>query len=797
MWGITFAAIIQTEFRLLFRKPGFWLYAGAMVLLAIAVVTSGFENRSWLDRLVFLVNNIAFFQLPLLAVLAASCVIRNKSHAGEWLWTTPLDSSLLIFGQALALILTASAVLAAVLVFTWLSLLIKGALLAASFSLFMFYGLFLLIPITLLQIGLVFSLALWIRQGVIVIALATLPTVLSRLGVLLPTASLIFPLNYTLQTLNLDKAVGFGAESPLLFPLLGFYSFLSLGLISFSMLGFRLVESRSGLKPYQEKIITSLLLFFTIAAGTTFFSYSSNASKTIVPPPVTEQVNVWEVQESFHKGTISGNTVNVTSTFMLLNTSGQEFRSLFFTLNTGLQVTDAAINGQTASANREGESIRLIAADSTIMPGDVVSVELTYAGYIQIMREDFQRVINVIGHSSPSFSKPVQAYLDQTNVYFQRDGDWLAWPQNPGPHLAALENAIQLTIDGHLPVASSGELILEGQTTTYQWLGKIPKLLLIAGPYRQDKSNSSGVLFIPPHPDPRDTIRITSALDIWLELNQWFNPDRETGPNQIVILPYADEVIIGGSLVGLPETSVTMFPSGLIYDKNEWPELERNLAIAISNAWLVDTISWAPGKLGTAGVYRSWSTTCSEETDESGQQICETVGLGEPSPQAPFGRLVESESANHLRIALSVVIGQKLTAQVSNFSYSMDEELELWTSLSSPPENAVEGYDQFWPLEKINYELISKGLLPGSTSLIDGCKVAKLVLPIDLLYEDLGKDRFADFIQELSQTYPIGGEPLEIEHFWSLASQYDSNLRITGYVDSLTACEVFGGEYEY
>jgi len=767
MAGFTLLAIVQTELRLLVRRLGFWLYMALLGALAITVILSAPSRNNWMDTLVQLVNNIVFFQFPLMALMVTPSVIRNKRQAGEWLWSTRLESPLLVLGQTLALALGLSIGLIVPLTVVWALLALRGTTALLSLPTFWFYSLTLLLPITLLEFGIVFSLSLWLRHTVLVALVTAGLDALLWLGLLMPTATLFTPLNHTLLTLRLDPVAGFGAERPVLFPLLCFYMALPVGALALSTWGLSQVDRRSNWQPGHGWRVGATMLVGIVSALLAFGFYQSAVRQRTVPPPVTDQVGAWSVVTASHTGVIVDSSIKMSAQLTLRNASGVEQSSLVLALNTGLQVNQASVNDQPVNIRREGEAIRLTFPGSPVDPGETVEVGLSYAGFPCLLREDYSLVTSTNGQSPTAFRSPVYVYLDSQVVLLQRDGDWRAWPLVAGPHLAVEGDELELTVHRALPIVSSGDIVEQRRSEiTYRWLGRLPQFLLASAPYHVEHQ-ADGTTLIAPLSDRRDAAHASTALTLRRTLADWLEVERPTEPHQAVILPYVGDVVVSGLVIGLPAIGSEWGLWDDVYETSFWST--RGLASALSRAWLTERITWPAGKLDTEGQLRSSITEC-DEPNETGQQRCVTRSLGGVNPQAPAGRLVEVKEISPLLEALSAVLGQQMTFRITGDQEALVEERRLWSALAAAPGEL--GY-----LEAKTFEMLSsRGLLPRRSTIEDGHEIANLVMEIDHLHNDAGDEIFAQFVQELIMRHPVGSTPLTDDAFWQVARQRTTRL---------------------
>lgn len=765
LWVIT-----QTELRLLTRQIGFKLYIALVGILAIVIVLNTDHNSNSLDSLVWVVNNLTFFQFPLIALVVAYHATKNNRQVGEWLWATPLELPLFILGQLLALLIGFAIVTVIILMVACFLLVFQGII---PFNLLLslwFYGLLLLLPITFAEIGIALTVSLWVRRALLAVLIISGVVTLLWLGVLMPTATLLTPLNYTLLTLRLDPIAIFGAEDHLLVPLLSFYMLLPLPFLILSFWIVPWLDQRTKWKPNHKFPLSVFFLIAVLATSLAFSFYSDSVQHSTVPPPVNEQIDNWTVTTALFSGSITNTVLEMTGQLSLLNQSQQTHSSIILGFNPGLEIVYATINKQPTKVEREGESIRLTSSDLRVNPGEMVEIEFNYRGTPYLLREDYALVRNIDfdGHNPTSFRQPIRGYVDSQTIFLARDGDWLVWPRVSFPHLAIETTELQLTIYSDLPIISSGTMLnSDSRGTTYQWLNP-PQLLLVSGPYNiHQEANDS--IWIAPLNHRYDAVRGSSALILRRVLAGWLE---DSGPEQsyeVVILPYALEVVTGGSIIGLPATGQELIRQGSTHQSDEWSV--RELASTISTAWLKDAMSWEGNTLNFDGQLRSSTTICGPP-DENGHQECVTYGLGSINPQSPEGRLTESTNNSLLLNSLSIVLAQQITLQVTDDQSFFENEHQLWTTVTAHNESPLELLGE----ENALHILSRHGLLPRHMTDEERHDLAHLVLTISCLHSELGNDGFRQLMQSLTANYPIGSTPITEDIFWDIAGLFTINL---------------------
>ncbi len=753
--------IIKTEFRLLVRRLSFWIFLFSLSLLTIVVVFNVSTSNSWLDTLVQVINNLAFYQFALIAMLIAPAVTRNKHKAGDWLWTTSLQSPVLVLGQIIGLALGVCIGLLVSLGLAWLILTVKGSTSLLSLPAFSLIFLTLILPITLLELSITFSLTFALGRVAPAIMLAIVLSSLVWLGILMPIASLSTPLNFTLLTLKLDPIAGFGAEKAFLLPLLSFYLAFSVVILTVSVYFGSQTDKRSGWKPQNNWYISGVFLVAVSFTLYSLYSYQLTIQRRTVPKPVTEQINTWMVRSNSFAATITHAGIEAESQLILQNDSDQEQISLILSLNTGLEVSKAFVNGVLVNSQREGETVHLDFPTTPVAQGESVAIRILYDGVPRLLREDYALVTDVKNGTNPTAFRQLRvSYLDQNVIFLQRDADWLIWPLSSGPHVATEDVELTLTVLSNLPIVSSGQLIDQRQSQkSYYWSGRLPSFLVAVASYHNQQV-SNGEIFIPYYHNDYDVQQAELALSLQRFFFHKVGVDELHNQLQAVILPYSEQIILTDSIIGLPSTErVWNLQNG---QKGNEREILFNFAADYSRAWLLENIAWPRSELTTEGQLRSSITTCGSP-DENGQQQCEVRSLGGVNPQAPQGRLVEQENDSPLLKALSVYFGYLLVTDIMGDDlFRKDQLMQLSMSVSnSEPDNEL--------------ATINELRLPQVKDFIQ-CQTTVLILALNHLHDDLQEPAFTQLIHTLITQHPIGGKPLTEDGFWLITNQFTDDM---------------------
>lgn len=772
-----FIDLTVAQATLFTRRPAFVIYAVLMLALTGAVIfTDNLSGGSGM-LVVRVSNNILFFQLPLLALLISPLIVQNNGPRKDWLWTTPLELPLLVLSQfaGVALVLCVTLALNAFLMFAVLVLV--GTVPAGNVVPLYGYYLLLLLPVTLAAAGAVVALALLARNAYVVTAAVAAVSALTWLGLFMPTATLLTPLNFTLLTLDLNPVAGLGAERPLLLSFLLFYLGCIPLMLVLAMAGHTRLDRRTGWSPKWRRGFAGLALLAAVAAGGTWQYYSVNAAQRLVPPPAAGQIDTWDVVNVEQSVILNGRILVASTKMSLKNISGATHDSVELSLNPGLLIAEATVDGKAVSSQRIGELIRLGDLPSPVPADEGIVLELRYTGIPVLLREDYTLSSNITGSNPVSFRRERVSFVSEGALQWMRDSDWLAWPLSSGPHVAGNAHKLRISFnnrDG--PVLTSGAVIAQDSgVDIYTW-DKPPQFLLASGGvYRHDASAEGGT-WVGRLSTERTTATAQKLLRLRRALGEWLEPSPPAA-YQAVELPYVQGIVTGGSLLGFPNeiesgfyyssTSVTVSDSS----SGAPPEVETahtppaaaalNLAVEVGRAWLSDEVRWPGSELTRSGNLRSYSVTC-DPPDDAGNQECVRESLGGVNPQAPDGRWSEesesgSDAAPLLR-AFAVVIAHELVLTVAGERAFVEEELSKWNGIALPDLESRDNSGAFMP------PLLSSGQLPvGAWTRRDNCRLAHFVVALNGFNAQLGRDALAGLIAALAQAHPPGGGPVTEE----------------------------------
>ena len=748
-----FIDVTITQTLLFTRRLAFVIYVVLMLILAGAVIFTDSLSGGTGALVVRVSNNHLFFQLPLLALLISPLIVQQQGPRTDWLWTTSLELPLLVLSQfvGVALVLCVTLALNGFLMLALLVLL--GTVPAGGVVSLFGYYLLLLLPVTLAAASVVIALALLARNTYVVTAVVAAISALTWLGLLMPTATLLTPLDFTLLTLDLNPVVGLGAERPLLLSLLLFYLGCIPLMLILSAAGHTRLDRRTGWSPKRQRSLAGLALLALVAAGGSWQLYSVTVAQRLVPPPVAEQIDVWEVVEVEQRATLKKQILQIRTKMRLRNRSGEAQAAIELGLNPGLRVTGASASGETVSNQRVGELIRLSPLPSAVAAGEEIELELSYMGSPILLREDDQLAMNVTGGDPVSFQQAFVSFADARSLQWMRDSDWLAWPLTPGPHVARESHSLQISLnnsDG--PFLSSGAINKQtGDIIDYAWESP-PQFLVARGAYRHD-SYAEGDTWIGRLSGERTTATAQQLLRLRHVLGEWLE-----GPShvsyQVIELPYIQHPALGGLILG--------FPNSIDRQAGWRPISILDLALPVTRAWLSNQIHWPEKRLSKIGFLRSYRETCGprdpNKSKSEQEWECTRESLGGVNPQAPHGRWIEEPESRSevtpLRHAFAVVTAQELALALTGDRTYIERERSDWDSLAS------HFLDSTHPLG-----LPSAGAPSplGAFESPNSCQLAHFVVALNEFTSQFGRDALADLIAALAQRHPPGGGPLSEE----------------------------------
>ena len=759
------------------RRPAFAIYAVLMLALTGAVIFTDNLSGGRGMLVVRVSNNILFFQLPLLALLISPLIVQNKGPRKDWLWTTPLELPLLVLSQfaGVAVVLCVTLALNAFIMFA--VLVFVGTVPAGNVVLLYGYYLLLLLPVTLAAAGAVIALALLARNTYVVTAAVAAVSALTWLGLFMPTATLLTPLNFTLLTLDLNPVAGLGAERSLLLSFLLFYLGCIPLMLVLSMAGHTRLDRRTGWSPNWRRGFTGLALLAAVAAGGTWQYYSVSAAQRLVPPPAAGQVDVWKVVNVEQSVILNGRILVASTKMSLKNVTGATHDSVELSLNPGMRVGEATVDGESVSSQRVGELIRLENLPSTVAGGGKIGLRLRYSGVPILLREDYQLASTTAEANPVSFQQSYVSFVSERALQWMRDSDWLAWPLTSGPHVAGNAHKLRISFnnrDG--PVLTSGAVISQDSgIDIYTW-DKPPQFLLAAGGVYRHSSSAAGDTWVGRLSTEQTEATAQKLLRLRRALGEWLEPS-PAAVYQAVELPYVQGIAMGGSLLGFPNkidsgfsfssTSVTVSDSS----SGAPPEVTTlhtppaaaalHLAVELGSAWLSDEVLWPRNALTRSGNLRSYSVTCGLP-DDTGNRECVRESLGGANPQAPDGRWSEeSESQSDvapLLRAFAVVIAHELVLTAAGERAFVEEELARWNGTARPDLESRGNTGAFMPPV-----LMTEQPPVGAWTDRPNCRLAHFVVALNGFKSQLGRDALAALIAALAQAHPPGGDPVTEE----------------------------------
>ncbi|NOK64093.1 MAG: hypothetical protein GFH27_549413n5 [Chloroflexi bacterium AL-W] len=756
-------SIIFIEVVLLLRKTGFWLYSACLVVLAIYVVSIQPRSASAFDILVSLISNLTALAIIPMTWFIMEAILRHKSTSRDWFWITQGDTPTVVLGQFVGLFI--GFMISLILAFGTASLfmIFQRRLDSANVMTFWGYALAIVVPLAFFVFSMVFVVGAMLNRMMATLLVVIVFHALIILGILMPYVTLFTPLNHTLMNFRIDPLVGIGAEKSLITSLLWLYVSIAISLTIVAMWLSSRREIRRGFH-HRNRWWTGFILVGGIVSmvGATY-AYQMAIHHSIVPPPVVDQVEVWEVVDATHDATLEQSHLAVQAQLQLMNTSDSTVDSIVLALNPGFQIVQATIDNQVVDAQYEGEVIRLTWQDSsTIIPDQIVSVTVSYQGKPRLLREDYS-FANSIGVEEPTmFRRPIYTYVESTTAMLHRDGDWRIWPHTSTPHVAEYTD-LAITVPQKHTIVSSGQATQQNEESiTYIWTNSIPQFLISTAPYRLTE-HDFGTIYTAQMGNDLDVERTTVLLQMRHTLAEILGEPLSEENYQAVVLPYTQDIITSNSIIGVPLTTKWLSDS-----QEQWfdePHLvQRNLALALTKSSLSDRIAWTRTSLHVDGQPRSITIECTY--DASGNETCNRQIRGANTPHAPQGRLVEPDVLSPLLHAWGVVLSRSMIQDQFN-STTFDDERRLWKILSESPELADRG-----AYNEAQSVLNRQGLLPNISPdrHQEAQKIAHFVIQIDQLYQRQGNVGLRDAIDEMIIQYPVGSSPLTEEQFEQIMS---------------------------
>ena len=758
--------LIITQALVFTRRFAFVIYV--ILLLALTGPVALDSSRSNMALVSSVSSVLIFFQLPLLALLISPLVVQHKGARQDWLWTTSLELPQLVLSQfvGVALVLSGTLALNGLLMFALL-LLLGAVPIGSVVSLFGLY-LLLVLPVTLMCVSVVIALALVIRHTLVVTAIAAGLSILTLDDLLMPAGTLLTPLHFTLTSLEINPVVGLGPDRPLLLALLAFYLGCIPFLLILATIGHARLDRRSGWSSKRRRSLAALAFLALVGVGGSWQLYSVTAAQRLVPPPVAEQIDVWEVIRAEQRATLEQTyNLQVSARLLLHNQSSEDQDVVELNVNSGLRVTSASAAGETVASQQLGETVQLGPLPSAVAAGEEIDLELLYTGTPILLREDYQIVIDLdlTAVNPGSFQRTYVSYVGANGLQWMRDSDWLAWPLTPGPHVARERHSLQISLNrAEGPFWSSGAIREQTEDKIiYAWENHpLPQFLVAGGAYRHD-AYAEGHTWVGKLSGEETVASAQQLLQVRYALGEWLEapPPRAL---HVVELPYIQDIVLGGLILGFPyniekdfwasrsgSTTVTTTDADGTTTVDEIavdipassPVL--HLAVEVSRAWLSNQIHWPENRLHTAGTQSVYQEMCGP--NETGDWECIRERTGGFHLQAPHGRWTEEaeEQSEVLPLlqAFAVVSAHELVLSLTGDGAYIEEERVKWNDLASQ----VSVWD-------------------GPIAAFDdrsSCQLAHFVVALNEFATQFGRAGLADLITDLAQRHPLGSTPVTAE----------------------------------
>lgn len=728
-------ALLYHEWRISIRKWNTWIFALLIWILSLLVVlTSGdaIEYVYWYTTLIQAISNIIFFQFPLMIMLLTPMLLRHKNQSADWFWILPTHSLSMFANQLLVTLFIILATHCLSLLIVFVGLYVQGVIVFSNLISFYFYGLLLLLPTTLLQIGMIALISLVSQRLIATILIVMTLNILTWMGIILPHATILSPLNYTWLTLNMNPVSGLGPERPLVIWLVGCYSLVGFASLLIGLAVNSQRDYRGRAAPATQMRMVGALAGCGLIVAIMGGWYQAAVAKARVPASWTQQVDVWDVQRASHAGRVEQTILSISATLELTNRTATQQNEIILNLNTGLDIQAVHINHQPTPFEQRGESVNIFTGQG-IEPQGYAIVQIKYSGSLRLLREDYARVQTIGGERPPSYAKPVLNYHDQSLLFLTRDGDWRIWPFNTTPHHAAQSAQIDLNFHQVPLLLNQATSDTEG----YHWLSPLPNILVVDGNY-QLIARDHYQLYLPTSSTPYDDSYAERVATLYQELQDQVSAvQAEELPVSVVLLPYIDQPLVGGSIIGIPLNDPQAQLERRFLTNDYWQQ--RGLATSVARAWLNETLK-PTIPLTTTGVSFTFQQQCSLP-DSNGKQQCTTIYPDIANPQAPFQRLIPVGSNDQAIRALSIVLGQYMVAETTDDWQSLAEEHDQWSDL------AINSF-----ASGSRERLVGVGVLPrGGTALpADDVVLAQNIERIIQLRVQRGEQFFAQLMNALT-----------------------------------------------
>ncbi len=751
--------ITKVQGLLFIRSRAYLVYATLLFTILVGTLILEFLNVVSVAVPVTLVTAILFFQLPMLALLIGP--ISEHSRRQDWLWATPLELPQLFMAQFISTVIILTAMLTLVYGIAFGFFLLMDMPLAATAQLFGF-GLLALLLVTCLQCSFIFVILSLLPNTLVVTAIAVVVDVLLGLSLFQPTETLFSVQNFSLRSWYIDAVAGIGAERSVFLALLLLYA-LSVPILLLLAIGlYRLTDGRVGWRANLFSVV-SLIGVALLVVNFGWFNYRAVVRDSLVPTSSVTQTETWIVLAANQQATVADDTLSVEAELTLQNVSTAAQPTIELLLNTGLEATSAQVNGQSVEVVRMGEVIRLQGGSWTVNPASEVHVRLNYSGRPILLREDYRAVEDVaLSSSPPIFRRAYVSYLNKRVLQWSRDSDWLAWPATAYAHVAREHHRLTIAVDSALLPISSGDVLgKDDDITTLHWASAPPQFLVAAGPYVAHHS-PNGTVWLGELSRRTSITRGEQALAFYQQIVDWM----ETIDNSVVTyaaveLPYTQSIETGGDIIGLPSDN-----SNPRRGLGTQSQLMLDLAIQVSQGWLVEQISWPRLPLTTRGELQYFSVNIADCDTQTGD--CNPQNLGGANPQAPSGRLVEEAMSPVILKAFSIATSYHIFPMLLDEDSMLSEQKAAWKGviINSEDTQGISSYGGVVPMD---------GKLQGAYSNRDNCELAHYVVALVDYQEQFGVEMFKVWLNQLHEKHPVNSAPLTEEQVWQIGQALSGN----------------------
>lgn len=519
-------------------------------------------------------TNFVLLLLPFLFVNIFARDAQRKVH--PLLWTRPLSSAGYALGKGLAAVLLSVFLGLFPLIIGWITVSIaRGAVqppgLWLSMALVqaasdMLVTLFALLCISLTPLPIIGS--------VICAGLVVYLNIFS-------TKTMLSLTNLTAEGIYYSQSIGFGPDSTLLLLQRQFFVVSGMLCLGLFMLVFQWRE-RQALALLRHRIATILLVLvmggllvsLTGSFQNAVASYGDLGAAPVGPSNASVSQYRLQVQADPHSGFIKGTAI------FILTPPPAGAKDVFVALNPGLQVQSIVMsNGQDGGSTEKRSAfqassgwIRLPLAETSFIQGRPVQVTMTYAGHIEMSRDNYiQAVLGLGSRGGGGTNSTFLSYVGQNMAFLQGSGGYwypLPWLRqvvargNRSPF-----DEVRLRLPTSVQVLSSVGTLARSSDGQWQDLlvqphGMLPMAFVAAlASSNQDTAVDGATIFYRGTGLDPERVRMYHLMSQQaITLHRWLRPTVTAVPHwNTVVVPILQKPVVGPGLLFVPENPLTLY----------------------------------------------------------------------------------------------------------------------------------------------------------------------------------------------------------------------------------------------